>query len=205
MTVAASLPPVSITAPAQGASYRLGQRVAARYSCAAATTGPALTSCAGTVPAGHRIRTRTLGAHTFSVSATNDQGESTTETVTYKVVPTTNRFVLVRLRAAGSGEARLALKLPGPGSVRVVATAWNAAAGASSRHLAYGTASAGARRAGPLALVVEPTAAGRALLGEHGARPVIALTVTYKPPGARARVVRPKPLHLSELTLAQNG
>ena len=190
-------PPVSIEAPAQGASYRLGQAVAARYSCAAATTGPALQSCVGTVPAGHRINTATLGGHPFSVSATNDQGESTTETVSYKVVPTTNRFVVVRLRATGSGEARLALKLPGPGSVRVIATAWNAAAGASRRRLAYGTASAGARQGGPLALVVQPTAAGRALLGTHGARPVIALAVTYKPPGARARVLRPKPLRLS--------
>ena len=190
-------PPVSIEAPAQGASYRLGQAVAARYSCAAATTGPALQSCVGTVPAGHRINTATLGAHPFSVSATNDQGESTTETVSYKVVPTTNRFVVVRLRATGSGAARLALKLPGPGSVRVIATAWNAAAGASRRRLAYGTASAGARQGGPLALVVQPTAAGRALLGTHGARPVIALAVTYKPPGARARVLRPKPLRLS--------
>jgi hypothetical protein len=189
-------PPVSIRAPAQGRSYRLGQAVRARYLCAATTTGPALKSCVGTVPAGHRIDTRTLGGHTFSVSATNDQGESTTETVSYKVVPTTNRFVVVRLRATASGEARLALRLPGPGSVRVVATVWNAAAKAPGRHLAYGTASAGARKGGPLALVIEPTAAARALLRSHGAHPVIALTVTYKPPGARARVVRPKPLRL---------
>jgi hypothetical protein len=193
---AVSLPPVSIQAPQQGASYRLGQSVAARYSCLATTMGPALKSCVGSVPARHRINTRTLGAHSFSVSATNDQGESTTETVTYKVVPTSNRFVVVRLRATASGEARLALKLPGPGSVSVVATAWNAAAGHSGRRLAYGTARTGARRGGPLLLVVEPTAAARALLRTHGARPVIALTVTYKPPGARARIVRPKPLHL---------
>lgn len=196
VTVAASLPPVSIKRPAQGASYRLGQAVAARYSCAATATGPALRSCVGTVRAGHAINTRTLGGHTFTVSATNDQGESTTETVTYKVVPTRNRFVVVRLRATRSGEAQLALKLPGPGSVHVVATAWNAAAGASRRRLAYGAASAGARRGGPLALVVQPTAAGRALLRAHGARPVVALTVSYRPPGGRPRVLHPKPLHL---------
>ena len=193
----ASVPPVSIQAPRQGASYRLGQAVAARYSCLATTTGPALKSCVGTVPAGHRINTRTLGAHPFSVSATNDQGESTTEIVTYKVVPTTNRFVVVGVRATSSGDARLALRLPGPGSVHVVATAWNAAARGSGRHLAYGTVSVGARRGGPLLLVVQPTAAGRALLGAHGARPVIAFTVTYKPTGARPRVVHPKPLRLA--------
>lgn len=195
VTVAASLPPVSIQAPVQGASYRLGQAVVARYACAATATGPALKSCVGNVPAGHAINTRKLGVHTFSVSATNDQGESTTETVTYRVVPTTNRFVVVRLRAIPSGEARLALKLPGPGSVRVVATAWDAAT-ASRHRLTYGSTTVGARRGGPLLLVLEPTAAGRALLRAHGAQPVIALTVTYRPPGARPRVLHPKPLHL---------
>jgi hypothetical protein len=194
---AASLPPVSIQAPRQGASYRLGQAVAARYACAAGSTGPALRSCVGSVPAGHEFNTRTLGRHRFSVSAASAQGDSTTEIVTYRVVPTTNRFMVQRLRATTSGEAQLALKLPGPGAVHVVATAWNAAAGASGRRLPYGKASAGARRGGPLLLVVEPTAAGRALLKAHGARPVIALKVTYMPPGAQPRVVRPKPLHLS--------
>ena len=113
-------------------------------------------------------------------------------------MPTTNRFVVVRLRATGSGEARLALKLPGPGSVRVIATAWNAARG-GLRVAAWPT---GRRAPAPAAAGrwrswSQPTAAGRALLGTHGARPVIALAVTYKPPGARARVLRPKPLRLS--------
>ena len=67
-----------------------------------------------------------------------------------------------------AGAARLALKLPGPGSVRVLATAWNAAAGAAARHVPYGTASVGARRAGPLSVVVAPAGAGRALLRTHG-------------------------------------
>jgi hypothetical protein len=190
-------PPVSIQAPVQGAGYRLGQAVAARYSCLASSTGPALKSCVGSVPAGHRINTRTLGSHPFSVSATDDQGESTTETVTYKVVPTTNRFEVLQLRATSSGAAQVALKLPGPGAVRVLATAWNAARGASARRLSYGTVSAGARRGGPLELVVKPTGAGRALLRTHGARPVVALRVTYTPTGARPRVVRLKLLRLS--------
>lgn len=192
-------PPVAIGAPAQGASYRLGQAVAARYSCLAASTGPALTSCAGTVPAGRPINTATLGRHTFSVSATNAQGASTIETVTYGVVPTTNRFAVARVHATPSGAARLALKLPGPGFVRALATAWNAAAGASARHLPYGRASVGARRGGPLSLVVAPTAAGRVLLRTHGARPVLALAVTYTPTGAPPRVIRPRPLRLPAL------
>jgi hypothetical protein len=192
----ASVPPVTIQAPAQGARYRLGQAVAARYSCLATTTGPALRSCVGTVPAGHHIDTTKLGAHAFSVSATNDQGESTTETVTYAVVPTTNRFVVMRLRATSSGAARVALKLPGPGSVRVLATGWNAATGASRRRIPYGTASVSAARGGRVSLIVQPSAAGRALLRRRGARPVIALALIYTPTGARPRVVHPAPLRL---------
>ncbi len=195
-TVTAALPPVTIRAPSQGASYRLGQAVVARYSCRASTTGPKLKSCVGTVRAGHRIDTSTLGAHTFSVSATNDQGNSTTEIVTFRVVHTTNRFAVVGLRATPSGTARLALRLPGPGSVRVLATAWNAAARASRRHVPYGTASVRARRRGRLSVVVAPSATGRRLLRTRGVRPVIALAVTYIPTGARRRVIHPPPLRV---------
>jgi hypothetical protein len=53
-----------------------------------------------------------------------------------------------------------------------------------------------ARRGGALTLVVAPTAAGRALLRTKGARPVIALAVTYAPTGARPRVVHPALLRL---------
>jgi hypothetical protein len=193
----ASLPPVSIEAPRQGARYLLGETVAARYSCLATTTGPVLKSCVGTVRAGHRVDTATLGAHSFSVSATNDQGESTTEIVSYKVVPTTNRFVVKSAHATPSGTARLQLKLPGPGAVKVVALAWNAARRASRHRLVYGTASVTIRRAGRVVIVVAPSDAARALLHARGARPVIAFTVTYRPTGARPRVVRPKPLHLA--------
>ena len=61
--------------------------------------------------------------------------------MTYHVVHTTNRFAVVGLSATPAGAARLALRLPGPGAVRAVATAWNTAARGSRRHIAYGTAS----------------------------------------------------------------
>jgi hypothetical protein len=196
VTSSVSLAPVSIEVPRQGASYRLGQVVSARYSCVAGTTGPALTLCVGSVRAGRPINTRTLGRHTFSVSATNDQGESTTEAISYKVVPTSNRFVVKSLRDAGSGVATLRLVLPGPGSVTVAATAWNAAPGAPSRHVAYGRARVGARRGGTLVIAVVPSAAGRALLARHGARPMVSLRVTYTPTGAKPRALLLKPLRV---------
>lgn len=189
-------PPVSIEAPTQGAAYRLGQVVGARYSCRAPASGPALKSCVGTVRAGHRINTRTLGTHIFSVSATNDHGASTTETVSYTVIPTSNRFVVTAVRAGRAGVARLRLTLPGPGSVKVAATAWNAARGASRRRVIYGVTRVGARRAGPVLIAVAPSASGRALLRLPGARPVISLQVIYTPTGAKPRAVRLGPLRL---------
>jgi hypothetical protein len=148
------------------------------------------------VRAGRPINTRTLGRHTFSVSATNAQGESTTETVSYRVIPTTSRIVVVGLRAGPSGLARLRLTLPGPGMLRVEATAWDAAHGGPRRHVAYGITRIRARRAGPLVVAVIPSAAGRMLLARRGARPVVSLVVTYTPTGAKPHVVRLKPLRL---------
>jgi Bacterial Ig domain len=196
VTSSVSLAPVSIEVPAQGADYRLGQVVAARYSCLAPTTGPALKSCVGDVRAGRPINTRTLGRHAFSVSATNAQGDSTTETVSYRVVPTTNRILVTGLRAGRSGVARLRLTLPGPGALRVIATAWDAAHGGPRRHVAYGKAHIRVRRGGPLVVAIAPSAAGRSLLHVRGARPVVSLVVTYRPIGAKPRVLRLKPLRL---------
>jgi Big-like domain-containing protein len=191
-----SVPPVRITAPAQGGAYRLGQVVTARYSCLATTSGPALKSCVGTVRAGRPINTRTLGTHTFSVSATNDAGTSTTETVSYSVIPTSNRFTVTGVRAGRSGAARLRLALPGPGSVKVAAIAWNLAPGGSRRHVVYGFVRAQARRGGPMTITVTPNASGRALLRVRGVRPAVSLVVSYAPTGAKGRVVHLKPMRL---------
>ena len=172
-------PPVSISSPAQGAKYLLGQVVAARYSCLASGSAPALATCAGPVRAGKPINTRTLGRHSFSVSATDSGGESTTETVTYTVVRTGNNFTISRLRLATGGVARLMLRLPGPGTVAVSAEAFNAAGGQSAgRRFAYGAARCSARNAGAFAVNVKPNARGRALLRLRRAAPVITLTVT---------------------------
>jgi hypothetical protein len=187
---------VSITAPAQGGRYRLGQAVAARYSCLATTGGPPLKSCVGTVPAGHPVNTRTLGTHTFSVSATNEQGSSTTETVTYHVIHTSNRFGVTKVRAGRSGTARLRVTLPGPGSVKAVATAWNVAPHASRRRIVYAVTRVVAHRRGRVRLTLVPTAPGRALLRTRGARPVLSVAVAYTPTGAPPRVLRLKPFRL---------
>jgi len=190
-------PPVTITTPAQGARYLLGATVKANYSCLGSGSGPALEDCTGSVPAGKPINTRTLGQHSFSVSATDAGGESTTETVTYTVVKTGNHFVIAQLRLAARGVARLLLRLPGPGAVTVSAQAFNArAGGGAGRAFAYGAARLSTHSAGTLAVSVKPNARGRALLRLSGASPVITVAVTYTPTGGRARQERSSPLRV---------
>jgi hypothetical protein len=76
-------PTESITAPAPGAVYQRGQLVAAAYSCAASTAGTP--ACSAPVPPGSAIDTAAAGPHTFTVSATDANGTSTQQTVSYTV------------------------------------------------------------------------------------------------------------------------
>ncbi len=88
-TVAAA-PTASISSPAEGASYVKGQVVAAEYSCSEGAFGPGLKpgaeGCTGTLANGSAIDTSTPGEHTFTVTATSTDGQTSTATVTYDVV-----------------------------------------------------------------------------------------------------------------------
>jgi YVTN family beta-propeller protein len=78
-------PTVTIASPADGATYTQGQSVIADYACADEAGGSGIASCTGTVADGAAISTAALGAHTFSVTATDEAGHETTLTVTYTV------------------------------------------------------------------------------------------------------------------------
>lgn len=77
-------PAIAIRTPAQGATYTLGQQVAADYACADET---ALVSCVGSVPDGAAIDTRSIGQKTFTVGAVDGSGNSARATTTYVVEP----------------------------------------------------------------------------------------------------------------------
>ncbi|HTZ86662.1 MAG TPA: hypothetical protein VMB05_08340, partial [Solirubrobacteraceae bacterium] len=100
-------PSVSITAPVDGAAYLPGQVVNAAYSCSEGAGGPGLKpgseGCSGPVANGSAIDTATPGGHSFSVTATSADGQSTTSTVSYTVIapPIFGRCVKV---TAGSGK-----------------------------------------------------------------------------------------------------
>jgi len=77
-------PTATISAPAPGAGYTQGQSLTAAYTCAAATGTP---TCTGTLPVGAAIDTSVLGAHQFSVTATDSKPFTTVTTSTYTIVP----------------------------------------------------------------------------------------------------------------------
>jgi flagellar basal body L-ring protein FlgH len=68
----------------------LNQAVTAHYTCADGGSGAA--TCVGTAPAGGGVDTSTVGAHTFTATATDMAGNASTASVIYNVVnsPTYN-------------------------------------------------------------------------------------------------------------------
>ncbi|WP_051221335.1 glycine-rich protein [Conexibacter woesei] len=76
-------PSVTITSPADGASFVAGTAVTADYACEDDDTGVA--TCAGPVADGAAVDTTAPGTHAFTVNATDAAGNRTTKTVHYSV------------------------------------------------------------------------------------------------------------------------
>jgi hypothetical protein len=79
------IPVIEIDSPANGAVYRSGQAVTARWSCGySSSSGLGASGCKGTAAAGSRIST-TTGSHTFTVTGDDSQRKPLSVTVTYTV------------------------------------------------------------------------------------------------------------------------
>lgn len=78
-------PTATITTPVSGAVYAQGQSVGSDYGCADAVDGSGLASCTGSVSSGAAIDTSPVGAHTFTVTATDNAGVATEQSVSYSV------------------------------------------------------------------------------------------------------------------------
>jgi Tol biopolymer transport system component len=78
-------PTITITTPPDGATYKRNSTVMAAYQCTDEAGGSGLNSCVGSVPNGSTIDTRTTGAKTFTVTATDNVGNTDTKTITYYV------------------------------------------------------------------------------------------------------------------------
>ncbi len=81
-------PRVRITAPANGARYKLGQAVHSSFACTEGAAGTGLASCRDQrgQSSGTEIDTSTAGPHTFTASARSRDGLIASETVTYTVL-----------------------------------------------------------------------------------------------------------------------
>lgn len=79
-------PAVTVAAPVDGATYHLGTVVAADFACADEAGGWGLTSCTGTTAVGDEIDTASIGTKSFSVTASDEAGNTATKTVQYEVV-----------------------------------------------------------------------------------------------------------------------
>jgi autotransporter-associated beta strand protein len=188
-------PSVTISAPADAATYTQGQVLDAGYGCQDGFGGKGISACSGPVPAGAAIDTATLGTHSFTVTATSADGAITTKTVTYSVVaaasspPTTgttpapptgstpsNRFTIVSVKVSRSGVATVRLNgLHGPGTLTLAARP--AGRPSYSVHRALSSAD----RA--LTIVLAPSRRVRAAHRRLSAR----LTITYTPRGGTPR------------------
>ena len=78
-------PAINIATPADGAAYNVNSTVVADFTCGDAG-GSGVTSCTGTVDDGDPIDTATVGAKSFTVSATDAANNESSETVDYSVV-----------------------------------------------------------------------------------------------------------------------
>jgi hypothetical protein len=82
-------PTITLTTPPEGAAYAQNQVVSADYSCQDEAGGSGLASCVGSVASGAPIDTVTLGAHAFTVTATDNAGNTGTVTHNYAVADVT--------------------------------------------------------------------------------------------------------------------
>ena len=116
-----ALPPaISLTSPADGATFTQDAVVPASFSCSA-PAGATVTACTGPIPDASAIDTATLGQHTFTVTVSDSDGISATRTSRYTVVarasgphPRPLRLTLSRVRQSavvwrvGSAQPRTA-------------------------------------------------------------------------------------------------
>jgi hypothetical protein len=199
----AGAPSVSISNPSNGARYPFAQRVRAGFRCTDGPSGPGIASCTGTVASGQPLHTAQPGRHRFKVTAISLDGQVTTNTVTYTVRVPSNRITSVRRKPRSDGTFIVTAKVPGPGRVDVLVTAWKDNFATSARRLqpapgrfVFARAHATATHARTLRIIVRPNVRGRLLVAHHRYRVTLRLWISYTPTHGRQRNIGYYGLHL---------
>jgi hypothetical protein len=202
-------PSAQITSPSDGATYTLGQLVYASFGCLEGAGGPGLASCIGTVPNDTPIDTTTLGQHTFTVTGTSTNGQQATSTATYTVQPN-NQIAVSHVSSQADGTTNFQVKVPGPGTIDMLQTAWddNLVSGVTPQatgagplppalhRFVFARASAPVTSGDTVSITVAPYAVGKELVNRHRYRVTLRLWVTYTPTGGTQTSVGFYGLHL---------
>jgi hypothetical protein len=86
-------PTVTLNAPLNGGSVVQGTVVTASYSCQDEAGGSGLASCVSSVANGSTLDTSTFGIKTFTITATDNAGNSLVKTATYTVTYKSSGFL----------------------------------------------------------------------------------------------------------------
>jgi surface antigen len=185
-TVAAG-PRIVISAPRAGARYEFGTRVLAGYRCIDGAGGPGISACTANVPAGSAIPTSRAGTQRFTVTAVSSDGQRTTSSLSYIVMPD-RAFSITHLTTAANGTVRFRASVPGAGRIDVLETAWisnlahAAVALQPARHrIASARTHKTATHPRDLTLRVTPNRQGRRLVAHHTYAITLRLWITYTP------------------------
>jgi hypothetical protein len=95
-------PTITLATPPEGAIYIQNQVVLADYECQDEVGGSGLASCLGDVPDGSAIDTSTLGNHSFTVTASDNAGNTASVGHDYSVVDVTAPTITITTPADGA-------------------------------------------------------------------------------------------------------
>jgi hypothetical protein len=148
----------------------------------------------GTGPQWPAIDTSRLGHHTFTVTAISKDGQASTSGVSYTVRLPNNHFTVSHIKTHRNGIITFRVKVPGPGTIDVLETAWNDNLAHATillqpapRRFVYARQHRTARHATTLHVRVIPNARGKRLVHHHTYRVTLRLWVSYTPTGGRYR------------------
>jgi hypothetical protein len=176
----AGAPSVTISSPADGATYDRGQSVPVGFSCAENRYGPGLVACS----APSSVDTSKVGTFAFTADAASADGLRAQRTAHFRVVLPSNRFAITKLRVRRTGRITFRLALRRVGRVEVVAAALRHARSSSKTSLLLiARAHFTPRQATTLSVTLLPKPRVRSMLRHRPARLRVRIVVTYTPSG----------------------